>query len=85
MALVKFETNDSLDMELKSIQMARPNCNTNAAAAKHAIENYLSVEEELNEVKKKLEQSDELLRKIHTHYRQISLSKQMLEHAINQI
>ncbi len=50
MALVKFETNSELDMELKSIQLSRPDCNTNAAAAKHAINNYLSTCEELREL-----------------------------------
>lgn len=63
MALVKFETNSELDMELKLIQLSRPDCNTNAAAAKHAINNYLSICEELSELsadyydlKRKLEQ-----------------------------
>jgi len=85
MALVKFNTTEELDRELESIKMTQPNCNTNSSAAKHAIENYLSLEEELREVKQRLQQSDDLLRKIHTHYRNISLSKQMLENAISEI
>lgn len=85
MALVKFTTTEDLDRELESIKMTQPNCNTNAAAAKLAIENYLSLEEELNELKKRLHQSDELLRKIHTYHREISLSQHKLDNAISQI
>jgi len=41
MSLVKFNTDKDLDLELEAIKAIRPDCNTNAAAAKYAILNYL--------------------------------------------
>jgi type IV secretory pathway component VirB8 len=54
MALVKFETNETLDKELAAIRLSRPNCNTNAACAKYAIENYISECEEHSETQARL-------------------------------
>lgn len=51
MSLVKFNTTPELDLELESIRLSRPDCNTNAAAAKYAIENYLGECESYNELK----------------------------------
>ena len=56
MALVKFNTNENMDMELEAIKLSRPNCNTNAAAAKYAVENYLSTSEQLRELTRDYEQ-----------------------------
>lgn len=51
MSLVKFNTTSDLDLELEAIKGSRPDCNTNAAAAKYAIENYLAQCESYNELK----------------------------------
>lgn len=51
MALVKFTTTSDIDLELEAIKLSRPDCNTNAAAAKYAIENYLGQCEAYNELK----------------------------------
>jgi hypothetical protein len=54
MSLVKFNTTTDLNLELDSIKRSRPDCNTNAAAAKHAIKHYLSECEQKREVQKSL-------------------------------
>lgn len=50
MSLVKFNTTNEIDLELEAIKASRPDCNTNSAAAKYAIKNYLSTCEELREL-----------------------------------
>lgn len=50
MSLVKFNTTTELNLELDSIKLSR-GCNTNAAAAKYAIKNYLPQCESYNELK----------------------------------
>ncbi len=54
MALVKFNTTSDLDLELEAIKGSRPDCNTNAAAAKYAINHYLAECEEKREVQNSL-------------------------------
>ena len=54
MSLVKFNTTSEIDLELQAIKLSRPDCNTNAAAAKYAIENYLSECEQKRELQKQL-------------------------------
>lgn len=54
MSLVKFNTTSELDLELEAIKGSRPDCNTNAAAAKYAIKHYLAECEEKREVQKSL-------------------------------
>lgn len=66
--LVKFITNEDLDLCLKSLQLSHPDCNTNAAAAKLALLNYQSecdhhreTKKELIEVTKKLQHLEAIL------------------------
>lgn len=68
MSLVKFNTTSEIDLELESIKLSRPDCNTNAAAAKYAIENYLPQCESYNELKSLydalLQEHDQLIRQL---------------------
>jgi len=64
MSLVKFNTDADLDLELQSIKLSRPDCNTNAAAAKYAIMHYLSECEEKREIQKSLLKTIEELQEL---------------------
>lgn len=54
MALVKFETDELLDYELESLKLSNAKLNTNSAAAKYAILNYLPELEAHHEARKEI-------------------------------
>lgn len=54
MALVKFETNEELDLCIEGLKLAYHNVNTGSAAAKHALLNYQGCVEEINELHKEI-------------------------------
>lgn len=51
MALVKFHTNEEQDQIIEMLRRSRPDCNTNAASVKYALEDYFPMCDSYQELK----------------------------------